>query len=230
MNDRNITGVILLVEDDPNILDANRRILESCGLTVLCAATLGEARKWLKSEKPDIAVLDIMLPDGDGIAFLPELRKERKIPALFLTGKSSDEERIQGLRAGGNDYITKPYKIDEFCARVEAALRWELDKRNDIPDTITKGALTLKINLGAAFLNGADLLLSKKEYALLLVLVQNESKEFFAGELYEMVWGTTMNENPSSLRNAVYRLRSKIEGSGYTVRNVYGEGYCFEKE
>jgi len=116
-------GIVLLVEDNPKILDINRRMLEKEGIMVLTAKTLEEARERIKIAVPDVAVLDIMLPDGSGLDFLSELRKVCSSPALFLTAKAERADVIAGLTAGGNDYITKPYDIDEFRARVLGFLR-----------------------------------------------------------------------------------------------------------
>jgi len=111
-------GVVLLVEDNQKILDINRRMLEKDGFIVFTAKTLDEARARIKIVAPDVAVIDIMLPDGNGIDFLQELREVSNAPALFLTAKAERTDVIAGLTAGGNDYITKPYDIDEFRARI----------------------------------------------------------------------------------------------------------------
>ena len=111
-------GIVLLLEDAPKILDINRRILEKEGLMVLTAKTIAEARERIKIAVPDVAVLDIMLPDGCGLDFISELREVCDAPTLFLTAKSEREDVLAGLSAGGNDYISKPYDIDEFRARV----------------------------------------------------------------------------------------------------------------
>jgi len=115
----NNDGIVLLLEDNVKILDLNRRMLEREGLTVLAAKTLAEAREQIKLAIPDVAVLDIMLPDGSGLDFLPELRQGGLgMPVLFLTAKTERADVLAGLSAGGNDYISKPYDIDEFRARV----------------------------------------------------------------------------------------------------------------
>ncbi|MDR2561665.1 MAG: response regulator [Holophagales bacterium] len=116
-------GIVLLLEDNPKILDINRRLLEKEGLMVLTAKTLKEARERVKIALPDVAVLDIMLPDGSGLDFLSELHKSCDIPALFLTAKTERTDVIAGLTAGGSDYITKPYDINEFRARVLGIFR-----------------------------------------------------------------------------------------------------------
>jgi len=116
-------GVVLLLEDNAKILDINRRMLEKDGLVVLTAETIAQARERLKIAVPDVAVLDIMLPDGSGLDFLDELREICDAPVLFLTAKAKRADVLAGLRAGGNDYITKPYDIDEFRMRVTNFIR-----------------------------------------------------------------------------------------------------------
>jgi len=116
--DMSESGIVLLLEDNPTILDLNRRMLEKEGVMVLTAKTIAEARERIKLAIPDVAVLDIMLPDGSGLDFLAELREVCDAPVLFLTAKAERADLIAGLTAGGNDYITKPYDIDEFCARI----------------------------------------------------------------------------------------------------------------
>jgi DNA-binding response OmpR family regulator len=111
-------GIVLLVEDNIKILDLNRRILEREGLIVLTAHTLEKARERVKVAIPDVVVLDIMLPDGSGLDYLTELRTVCDAPVLFLTAKTEQTDILNGLAAGGNDYIIKPYDIDEFRARV----------------------------------------------------------------------------------------------------------------
>jgi len=116
-------GIVLILEDNEKILDINRRILEKDGLVVLTAQTIAKARELIKIAVPDVAVLDIMLPDGSGLDFLEELREVSGAPVLFLTAKAKRADVLAGLAAGGNDYITKPYDIDEFRMRVINFLR-----------------------------------------------------------------------------------------------------------
>jgi len=123
-----LCGTVLLVEDNPKILDINRRVLEKEGIMVLTAKNLAEARECVKRVRPDVAVLDIMLPDGSGLDYLYELREFCETPstpvcALFLTAKAEHADVLSGLSAGGNDYITKPYDIEEFRMRVLGFLR-----------------------------------------------------------------------------------------------------------
>jgi len=229
MDSAETAGVILLVEDNMKILAANQWILEEHGYKVLCAETLARARELLSKEKPDVAVLDIMLPDGDGLAFLPELRNICKIPVLFLTSRAEQEEIIKGLRAGSNDYITKPYKIDEFCARVESALKWELSKREEMPKTIIKGSLTLDMLSNQAYLNDQVLDLTKIEFKLLYLCMQNEGKIMSFESIYETVWKRPMIDDKNAVQAAIKRLRQKIESTEYDIYAIRGKGYIFEK-
>ena len=229
------TGVILLVEDNASILDANRRILEKRGHTVLCAQNLAAARQLLKMQRPDLIVLDIMLPDGDGIDFFKEMRESYhellgSVPVIFLTSKTQDEEILAGLEAGGNDYITKPYKIAEFCARVQTHLRWSLSKRTELPKVVTKGSITLNLLSRRALLNGADLELTGKDFDLLYLFIQNQGKLLSAEFIYEAVWARPMGEDENAVRTAIKRFRQKIQPAGYDVKASRGKGYIFNEE
>ena len=221
------TGVILLIEDNENVLYANRLILEEPGHKVLCAQNLAEARELLKTEQPDVAVVDIMLPDGNGLEFMPELRAMRNIPVLFLTGKTENEDMLAGLQAGGNDYITKPYRTDEFKARVEAALRWEHAKREERMEKVEVGPIKLDLLSTRATLEETDLELTGREFDLLLLLIQNEDKVLRAEYIYERVWAQSMNDDKNTLQATISRLRKKIESAGFKIVSVRGTGYQF---
>jgi len=222
MNDR---GVILLVEDNHKILDANRRIFEEDGYTVLTADTLQKARNHLKTDEPEVIVLDIMLPDGNGFDFLVELREICAAPVLFLTAKDEREDKLKGLHTGGNDYITKPYDIDELRERVANFLR--LARRP--PPRVKLGLLELDVAVSMAFVHGKDLALSPKEFALLRLFAQNEGVTMSAEYLYEKVWKTEMVDDTQAVRSSVSRLRAKLAGSGFAITSQRNEGYCFEK-
>jgi DNA-binding response OmpR family regulator len=230
MNNDKVTGVILLVEDNKKILDVNSWALEDAGHKVLAAETLAEARQFLSREKPDLAVLDIMLPDGDGLEFLPELRSIYKIPVLFLTSKTEQEEIIKGLRAGSNDYITKPYKIDEFRARVESTLQWELSYRENIPKKIIKGSLSLDISEGQAYINDNVLELANIEFKLLSLGMQNENELMDFELIYTTIWKRPMVDSNIAVQSAVKRLRQKIKDTEYTIYAKRGKGYVFGRK
>jgi len=220
------SGYLLLVEDEPSVQAGNKRILERRGYSLRQAYTLAEARAIIAKEPPRAIVLDIGLPDGNGLDFLHELRKTSTIPVLMLTAMDTSEDIIKGLETGGDDYLTKPYDLDIFLARMETLLR----RASLLPETLAIGLLKLDTASGTAFLNGEDMLLSKKEYSLLQLFVQQPEKTMSAEYIYEKVWGQEMLDSTETLKATIYRVRKKLEGSGYTITSERGEGYIFENE
>jgi len=221
MNDNK---VILLIEDDENLLNSNRLLLESEGYYVLSAETLATAKKLMRKITPDAIVLDILLPDGYGLDFLKEIRQTMAVPVLLLTALDQSADIIKGLNAGGDDYLSKPFDTGVFLTRIKAMLR----RAAHIPDVLQKGTLKISVTSGQAFINGKDMLLAQKEFNLLSLFAQHEGRTMTAEYLYEKVWGQPMGDNANAVKVMVSRLRKKLEGSGYTVTAEYGEGYRFE--
>jgi DNA-binding response OmpR family regulator len=214
-----------LVEDNPAVQHNNRAILTRRGYTVREASNLAQARAAVAAEEPDAIILDIMLPDGSGLDFLAELRSDSRIPALMLTALGTPGDIARGLRAGGDDYLAKPYDLDVFLARVEALLR----RARQVPESVAVGPLLLDITAGQAFFDGTDLLLTQKEFALLLLLVQNEDKILDAEYLYERIWKRPALGETQAVKTVVSRLRAKLARTGYSIIAARGEGYLFEK-
>ena len=221
--------VILMVEDNEHVLELNRSSLCREGFTVLTAVNLAAARKILK-EHPVIGlvVLDILLPDGNGMEFIPELKQATSAPVLMLTSKRNYEDMVKGLTGGADDYMTKPYRVDELRARIVALLHRREAVRASA--SLTRGPLTLDTTAQRTFLHGEDILLQPREYAALLYLVQHEGEHVTAAQLYEAVWKQPALDNKNAVKTVVSRLRKKLEGSGYTVTSGHGEGYCFGQE
>ena len=218
--------MILLVEDNKKILEGNALKFTREGYEVACALTLADARNIINKKQPDIIVLDIGLPDGSGLDFIKEVREKAAIPVLFLTGLATPNDIIQGLSVGGDDYLTKPYNFDELFARVEAVIR----RCTTFPEIISKGDLSIDITAGIVKHKGNDLLLTKKEYALLLIFIQNEERFVKADHLYEKVWGAPMESDNNALKGAIKRLRTKLDSCGWSIGWTRGEGYIFEKK
>lgn len=219
---------LLLVEDNKKIMHGNQRLFGLAGFETTAALTLAEARASIAERRPDAIILDIMLPDGSGLDFMQELRESENadIPILLLTGLTTPEDIIRGLTSGGDDYLTKPYDFPILLARVKALLR----RAQRVPEVITKDHLTLNIASGVAMLDTTDLLLNKKEFALLLIFLQNPEHYIDGEYLYEKVWNAPMTGNTQALKSTLTRLRTKLAGSGWNITSSRGEGYIFERE
>jgi len=214
-----MSASILLVEDNEYILRGNERMLRRRGYDTIAAMSIGEAREKLARTSPDIIVLDIMLPDGSGLDLMRELRQASDIPVLLLTGLSTPDDIVRGLESGGDDYLTKPYDFEVLLARIEALLR----RAARIPKRLEKGELTLDIRSGRAFLRGTDILLSPKEFAVLLLLAENLGQALTTDHIYEAAWrqnaGTGTGADASgAVKTVVSRLRRKL-GGGFILDN-----------
>jgi len=227
-----MSATLLLVEDNPHVMGVNREALTMLGYRVLEAETIKAGKTILENERPDLIVLDIMLPDGDGRLLCEELRGDSGIPILFLTALAKEDEIIEGFRVGGDDYLPKTYGVGVLIARIEALLK----RAKRVPESITKGALTIIIPSNEILVNGENMnteekqSLTQKEFSLLLHFVQHENRLMGGVYLYETIWGQQMGSDTNAFRNTIHKLRKKLTGSGYTIAFERGEGYCFEKE
>jgi len=227
-----MTQTIMLVEDDTDMAQLNARLLRRRGYSVLVANNATEARDIAADASPDLFILDIGLPDGNGLRLCEEFRERTDAPMMFLTGKTETRDKIAGLRTGGDYYLTKPYDRTEFIAVVESLLRRAERMREKMNGAaaITKGSLTLKLDERKAYVNGNDAGLTPKEFALLHLLIQNEDKEMKYDLLFETVWGTSMNNDSNALRQRISRIKKKIEedrASDFSIINEHGKGYIF---
>jgi DNA-binding response OmpR family regulator len=218
-------SLILLVEDNLRVQLNNKEILERHGYSVLLAMNLAEARAAVRDRSPDAVVLDIALPDGDGLGFLEELRKTSAVPVLVLTADRTSEKSSESLDLGSDDFLRKPYAVKELRARVDALIR----RAARVPETVVKGQLKLDVVAGQAFCGGEDLLLTQKEFSLLLLLAQNEDKPVSAEYLYEKVWKAPMGGDKNTVQVTVSKLRKKLAPAGYDISAIRGRGYVFEE-
>ena len=228
--------LVLLIEDNPDVSHLNAKWLEKAGYDTLCATTLTEARVLLESSSPDIVVLDILLPDGDGLEFLPELKTLSGAPVLFCSSQNEDRDILRGLEAGGDDYIPKPYNVDIFTARVNVMWRREQQNREKLQKAlaaknlgreIVYGPLRLDMLTLRACLEGVDAGLTPKQFALLFTLIQSKGREISAGELYEAVWGMPANDDARTIKVHISQLKKKlrITDDSRIEINYQNEGY-----
>jgi len=221
---------LLLVEDNEDIQDLNKFFLTQRGYDVRIAMNLAEAKEAISNAtdeaKPDLIVLDIMLPDGNGLDFLKELRAGGNYtPVLLLTALSETSDEMRGMQEGGDDYIAKPYENDILHTRIEALLR----RAERVPQTIKKGTLLLESYSSQAYISGESLGLTAREYSVLLFLVQNEGRLLAADFIYGEIWKQPLNEDKNAAQTIISRLRKKIEPSGYSIETHRNKGYTFTK-
>ena len=220
--------LILLVEDSPHIMAINDAALHMCGYRTLQAETAHKCRELLCFHAVDLIVLDILLPDGDGVALCREIKQEYDVPILFLTAMGENEDIVKGLTAGGDDYLTKPYDLEVFMARVEARLRAAHPKER----AVRFGPLQMNLLSGRAYIGETDLNLTQKEFAALLYLARHPNRSVSAQELYEAVWQQPMGADPQAVRMTISRLKQKLGGEDarVTVNSYRSSGYRLEEQ
>ena len=228
----NSVPVILTVEDDVDLAKINARLLERQGYAVLIAHNSAEARTLFHKSRPDLLILDVQLPDGDGFSLCEEFRLYTDSPILFLTGMAGTEDKVTGLEAGGDYYLTKPYDKSEFLAIVRRLIQKEEHTRKRIAGNlvIAKGSLTIDLDEKKAYINERNAGLTLKEFAILALLIKSEGRELTYEYLYENVWGATMNNDPTALRKHISRIKKKLNeknAKDFAIFNDHGKGYTF---
>jgi two-component system OmpR family response regulator len=226
---------ILIVEDDSNLLETIRYNLVKEGYEVSVALDGAKALDISRNEKPDLIILDIMLPIIDGFEVCRILRKEMTVPIIMLTARADETDRITGLDTGADDYMTKPFSIRELLARVRALLRRAKMTEVKVPEEqaiLTIGDITIDINRHLITVKGQQLELTAKEFDLLVFLAQNESYVFSREQLLEKVWGYDFAGDTRTVDVHIRWLRQKIETDPSNPKHlltVRGTGYKIER-
>lgn len=218
---------ILLVEDNPHIMEINSEALSMEGYQVLEARDGRACKEALEKHEVDLIVLDIMLPDADGLALCREIKASNNIPILFLSALGENEQIIQGLRAGGDDYLPKPYDIGVLLARVEVRLRSATRRKRPAENA----GLRMNTSSLTAWYGQTNLMLNRKEFLILLKCLRNPKRKLGKEELYRAVWGKDAGDDLSALYTTVSRLNKKLEsgGTGKRVSWQRGGGYALEE-
>lgn len=229
---------ILIVDDDKNILDVLKYNLVKEGYTVATAEDGIKALELARQEKPDLIILDIMLPGLDGLEVCRILRKEMAVPILMLTAKIEEIDKVVGLELGADDYMTKPFSLRELLARIRAMLRRsQLTDRHTSTGEETKmtvlkaGNIEVDVAGHRVLLNGSLIKLSPKEYDLLSFLMHNRGQAFNRERLVERVWGYDYGGTARTVDVHMRSLRQKIEDDPDKPKHlltVHGFGYKFE--
>ncbi len=220
---------ILLVEDDAALRETLAYNLDKSGYQVFTAADGVKALDVARETEPDLVLLDLMLPELDGLSVCRALREQYNIPIIMLTARTGEVDKIVGLDAGADDYVTKPFSLGELLARVRAALRRA--PSTTVSDRLNSGNLSLDLISRRATLDGVELLLSPKEFSLLAELVRNKGAVLSRDLLLTRVWGFDYYGDTRTVDVHIRWLREKIEADPSKperIQTVRGIGYRFE--
>ncbi|AOA04302.1 MULTISPECIES: response regulator [Pseudomonas] len=203
------SATILVIDDEPQIRKFLRISLVSQGYTVLEAATGADGLSQAALGQPDLLVLDLGLPDMDGQHVLREFREWSGAPVLVLSVRASEAQKVQALDGGANDYVTKPFGIQEFLARIRALLR-QAPAGETRESALVLGPLTVDLAFRRVLLDGVEVALTRKEYAVLAQLARHPGRVITQQQLLKDIWGPTHTENSHYLRIVVGHLRQKL--------------------
>ncbi|MBE2224355.1 MAG: response regulator transcription factor [Anaerolineae bacterium] len=224
---------ILLVDDDQMITSPLANRLKEAGYTVLVANNGRSGLDMALSQRPDVVVLDVMMPDMDGWEVCKSLRRQSPVPILMLTARGDEVDRILGLELGADDYLTKPFSTRELIARLRALRRRiQLDQVAVAPVTeLASGPVQLVLNTRQAFVNDREVVLRYKEFELLSLLVSRAGEVVSRADLFDQVWGTDWLGDTRTLDVHIRWLREKIEEDASRpryIQTVRGVGYLFQ--
>ena len=219
-----MTRTILVVDDERNIVELARMYLRNEGFDIEAAYNGREALEKARALHPSLVLLDIMMPEVDGIEVMRILRKETDIPVVMLTARADDVDKVVGLELGADDYITKPFNPRELVARVKAVLR-RTDAGPRRPSAIEVGDLTIDVAGREAQVAGRPVQLRAKEFDLLVALAQNVGVAMARDRLLNTVWGEDFFGDARTLDVHIAWLRDKIEGATAKIVTVWGFGY-----
>lgn len=222
---------VVIVDDDETIAQLVTMYFERDGFDVSCAYDGREGLELARRTRPDIVVLDLMLPGMDGHDVCRQLRRESNVPVIMLTARTTEEDKLAGLDLGADDYVTKPFSPRELLARVRAVLRRGSASDEPEPEEITVGPLVLYPRRLQAEVNGRPTHLTPTEFNLLRTLSQTPGRVYSRAELIQQAFGSDFEGFERNVDVHVTSLRRKLEsGGGRLIRTVYGLGYKLDVE
>jgi len=227
MSFNSLSKKVLLVDDDRNTRLAISSGLRKEGFLVCEVEGLKKANNAIQKNRPDVVILDLSLPDGDGLDLIREIRKTDMLPVIVCTGRSSTYDKIEGLELGADDYITKPLSVKEMASRIRSVLR-RGDKIQNIEGNLILGDIIINPEKREVRKSNSIIDLTNKEYELLYFLVKNPRKEFSREELLNNVWINKKYRTVATVTEHIRRLRNKLEEDPASPRYlcaVRGIGY-----
>ena len=222
---------VLIVEDDKNIQELLQMYLEKEGYAVTVAGDGGQGLTKFRSIKPDLVLLDVMMPVMDGWAVCKTIRAESDTPVIMLTAKGELDDKVAGLKSGADDYITKPFEMKEVLARIEAVLR-RSDRGIELKKArrLTYDKLVIDMDAFELIVDGKKVDAPPKEMELLFYLASSPNRVYTRNQLLDEVWGFDFFGDSRTVDVHVKRLREKLEGisESWSLKTVWGVGYKFE--
>jgi two-component system, OmpR family, KDP operon response regulator KdpE len=223
-------ALILVVDDEPSVVRLVRATLQASGYAVATASRGEEALSLLEDERPDLIVLDVMMPGMDGLETLRRIRATSQVPVIMLTARAGDADKLRGLQGGADDYISKPFNPDELAARVAAVLRRAGGTPVATHRLLRYPGLTIDLDLRRVTVGTEEVRLSRTEWALLEQLAGNVGRVMLHGQLLSRIWGPEFRDEAQYLRTWVSRLRAKLQpGDDEPLITTFpGVGYRLE--
>ena len=226
-----IRGSVLVVDDEPTIAEVVSRYLERAGYRTRIASDGAQALELVANRRPDLVVLDLMLPGIDGLEVMRRLREQdrERIALILLTAKGEESDRVIGLRLGADDYVVKPFSPAELVARVDAVLR-RVDTAPGLQEPLELSDMTIDPASRRAFVRGEEVQLTQREFDVLLFLARHPGQVFSRNQLMDAIWQYSFYTDTSTVTVHIRRLRSKIEADPARPRHietVWGVGYRF---
>jgi DNA-binding response OmpR family regulator len=220
---------VLVVDDDADIRGLVRELLERQGYEVADAANGRDALRAFYASPPDVVLLDVSMPELDGWQTLERIRDLSDVPVAMLTARAAELEKVRGLKAGADDYVTKPFGKQELLARIEAMLR-RAGPRDDRPETYADGLVTVDFAQRSVAVRGEDVSLTPLEFRLLAAFVRHPGQLLAHDQLLELVWGDPLAASRDQVKLYVGYLRRKLESAGAdgaAIETVRGFGYRY---
>ena len=223
---------ILVVDDEELLVKGIRFNLQNDGYEVITGYTGLEALILTENEKPDLLVLDVMMPEMDGLTACSKIREFSNVPIILLTAKADDMDKLMGFDHGADDYLTKPFNILELKARIRALLRRTQQPDKNAANTVTAGPITLDLNARNAYKNGVLVDLTAKEFDVIEFLMRNPNKVYSREALLDTIWLYEYRSDPRTVDVHIRRIREKLEENPAQpnyIMTKWGVGYYFRK-